>query len=57
MQVLHCRDAGFDCDAIVRGRTVEEVFDQVRPHAASVHGIELTRELEIQLRPLLRDEE
>lgn len=57
MQVLHCRDAGFDCDAIVRGRTAEEVFDQVRPHAVKVHGIELTRELEIQLRPLLRDEE
>lgn len=57
MKVLRCRDAGFDCDAQVRGETDEEIFGQVGPHAASEHGVEeLTPELQTQLQGLIREE-
>jgi predicted small metal-binding protein len=38
---LHCRDAGFDCDAVVHGDTVEDILAQVRPHAREVHRVEV----------------
>ncbi|MHB8506348.1 MAG: DUF1059 domain-containing protein [Acidimicrobiales bacterium] len=41
---------------IVRGETDEEIFAQVRPHAATVHGAEITPETEDQLRLLVHDE-
>jgi predicted small metal-binding protein len=40
-KILHCRDAGFDCDAVVQGDTIEDILAQVRPHAAEVHRVEL----------------
>lgn len=45
MKQLHCRDAGFDCDAVVEGRSVEEVMAQAGPHAKEVHGVEVTPEM------------
>lgn len=56
MKILHCRDAGFDCDAVVRGQTDEDIFAQVRPHAATAHQVAIGPDLEIQLRPLIHDE-
>ncbi|MDP9375972.1 MAG: DUF1059 domain-containing protein [Actinomycetota bacterium] len=56
MKVLHCRDAGFDCDAVVRGESREEIVAQVRPHAREVHGVEVTPQLENQLATLIREE-
>jgi predicted small metal-binding protein len=55
-KILHCRDAGFDCDAIVRGETVDEILTQVRPHAAQVHGVEVDPAMEAQLRTLVADD-
>ncbi len=54
-KILHCRDAGFDCDAVVQGASTEEILQQVRPHAEAVHGVQVTPELETQLVPLIRD--
>jgi predicted small metal-binding protein len=54
-KILHCRDAGFDCDAVVQGDTVEEVLSQVRPHAADVHGVNVDTGMEDQLKPLIAD--
>ncbi len=51
--ILHCRDAGFDCDAVVRGDTVDDVMAQVRPHAADVHHVQVDEAMEEQLRPLI----
>lgn len=51
--ILHCRDAGFDCDAVVRGDTVDDVMAQVRPHAADVHHVQVDEAMEEQLRPLV----
>lgn len=37
---LNCRDVGFDCDAIVRADTDEEIMAQTATHAREVHGLE-----------------
>lgn len=54
MKQLACRDAGFDCDAVVQADTDEEVMAQVRPHAQAAHGVEVTPEMERQLAGLVR---
>ncbi len=54
-KILHCRDAGFDCDAVVEGASTEEILQQVRPHAEAAHGVQVTPELETQLVPLIRE--
>ncbi len=55
MKELVCRDAGFDCDAVVQGGSTDEVMAQVAPHAKEVHGVEVTSELQAQLVGLVRD--
>ena len=42
MNQLHCRDAGFECDAVVSGDSVAEVMAQVSAHAETVHGVSVT---------------
>jgi len=37
---LNCRDVGFDCEAVVRADSDEEVMAQVVTHARAVHGVE-----------------
>jgi predicted small metal-binding protein len=36
---LHCRDVGFDCDAVVTADTDEEIVRQVAEHARGVHHL------------------
>lgn len=55
-KILHCRDAGFDCDAVVRGETSEEILAQVRPHAAEAHSTTVDQDMEHQLAGLIREE-
>ena len=55
MRELRCRDAGFDCDAVVRGESDEDVLSQTGPHAQQVHGVEVTPELQQQLAGLIHD--
>lgn len=52
---LYCRDAGFDCDAVVSGDNLEEILAQVRPHASDVHNVEVDSEMEAQLAALVKD--
>jgi predicted small metal-binding protein len=52
---LTCRDVGFDCDAVVRGETVDDVMAQAGPHAKEVHGVDVTPEMAGQIKTLLRD--
>lgn len=54
MKQLACKDAGFDCDAVVQADSDEEVMAQVRPHAQTAHGVEVTPEMEQQLTGLVR---
>ena len=52
---LKCRDAGFDCDAVVHGETVDDVMAQVGPHAKEAHGADVTPEMAGQLKTLVHD--
>ncbi len=37
---LNCSDVGFECDAVVRADSDEEIMAQVATHAREVHGLE-----------------
>ena len=39
-KILRCSDLGFDCDAVVRADSDEEVLQQAATHAREVHGFE-----------------
>ena len=55
MKELKCRDAGFDCDAVVRADTVDEVMAQTGTHAKEVHGVDVSPEMAGQIETLVRD--
>ena len=55
MKELICREIGFDCDAVVRGETVDDVMAQAGPHAKEVHGVDVTPEMAGQITTLVRD--
>ena len=57
MKTLHCRDAGFDCQAVIRANTEEEVLKQAAQHALEVHGVSVSQELAEQLKTLIKEEE
>jgi predicted small metal-binding protein len=57
MKTLHCRDAGFDCQAVIRANTEEEVLKEAAQHALEVHGVPVTQELAEQLKTLIIEEE
>ena len=52
---LRCRDVGFECDAVIRGDTMDEVMAQAGPHTREVHGVEVTPEMTGQIRGVVRD--
>jgi len=56
MKALYCRDAGFDCDAVVRAETEQEVLNQAAKHAKDVHGVNPTPQLAEDLTPLIVEE-
>ena len=55
MKELRCRDAGFDCDTVLRGDSNDEVMAQARAHAHEAHGVEVTPEMREQLTPLVQE--
>jgi predicted small metal-binding protein len=56
MKVIRCRDAGFDCDGVIRADTEEEVLQQAADHAQTDHNVTVTPEMAEQLRTLIQDE-
>ena len=56
MKTLHCSDAGFDCQAVVKAQTEEEVLKQAAEHARSVHGVTVTPEMAEQIKQLIKEE-
>lgn len=57
MKALKCRDAGFDCDAVMRAETEEEILRQAAEHAKAVHNLsEIPEQAVAQIRSLIRDE-
>ena len=57
MKTINCREAGFDCDYIVRGETEEEVMKNGAEHAMRDHGMkeeDITPEMKQKIRGLIR---
>lgn len=55
MKQLRCRDAGFDCEAVVEGETVQDVLAQAGPHAKEIHGVDVTPEMAQAIAAKVRD--
>jgi predicted small metal-binding protein len=56
-KVLHCRDLGFECEAVVRAASEDEILAQAAEHAQSVHNVgEITPELAEAVREAIREE-
>lgn len=56
-KVIHCRDAGVDCDFVVRGETEEELFRKALEHGREYHGMtEIPQDLKDKMRKLIREE-
>ncbi len=57
MKFLRCRDAGFDCDAVMRAETEAEVLQQAAEHARTVHNLsEISEQAVVQIRALIGDD-
>jgi predicted small metal-binding protein len=57
MKTVSCREAGFDCDHVVKGETEEEVMKNGAEHAMKVHGMkeeDMTPEMQQKIRGLIR---
>lgn len=57
MKTLHCCDAGFDCEGVIKASTEEDVLTQAAQHALQVHGVSVTSELAEQLKTLIKEED
>lgn len=58
MKTISCREAGFECDYIVKGQTEEEVINNAAEHAIKEHGVkseDITPEMKEKIRALVRD--
>jgi predicted small metal-binding protein len=56
-KVLYCKDVGFDCDYVTRGKDEQEILEAASVHAGQVHGLtELSPEVVEQVRTAIRDE-
>jgi predicted small metal-binding protein len=57
MKMLRCRDAGFDCDAVMRAETEADVLQQAAAHARTVHNLsEISEQAVVKIRALISDE-
>jgi predicted small metal-binding protein len=56
MKTLYCSDAGFDCKAVIREATDEEVLKQAAAHAQNVHGVSVTQEMAESIKRLIKEE-
>lgn len=53
-----CREAGFNCDYIVKGETDEEILNNSQQHAMSAHGMKVgtfTTQYKDKLKGLIKD--
>ena len=40
---LSCREAGYDCDFMIRSENEDELIEMVQEHAKSTHDTEMSR--------------
>ena len=46
--VVACKDTGADCDAVLRGDTMEEIQGKIAEHGKTVHGMDMATMPEVQ---------
>jgi predicted small metal-binding protein len=52
---LACRDAGVECEFLVRAETADEVMEVVGGHAVRIHGYkDIPAEMAAQIRSLIK---
>ena len=56
MKTLHCSDVGFDCKAVIKADTEEEILAQAAKHAQVVHRVTVTPEMAEQIKTKIKDE-
>jgi predicted small metal-binding protein len=55
-KIIHCRDAGFDCNGVIRAKTEEEALRLAAEHAKTVHGLkEVTPQIVEKIKSVMRD--
>jgi predicted small metal-binding protein len=55
-RVLHCADAGFECDETIEGESDDEVMSKAAEHAREAHGLtEIDGETGAKLRSLIHE--
>ena len=57
MKTLRCRDAGFDCDKEIHAPTEDAVLAQAADHAEKIHHVQVTPELAVQIRKLIKEQD
>jgi predicted small metal-binding protein len=56
-KVVNCKDAGVECDFVIRGETEQEILQQAADHARTAHNMsEIPPEVAQKLRGAIRDE-
>lgn len=57
MKILRCRDVGFDCTAVMRGETEEEILRKGAEHAKTVHNLsEISEQAVAKIRTLISED-
>jgi len=57
VKVIRCADAGFDCDAVFRSESEEELMAQVAVHAKEFHNVtEITDEVVQKVKSIIKVE-
>ena len=56
MKTIICREAGFDCDYVVKGESEEEIMKNAEEHAMKDHGMKAEEIAQIKgkIRGLIR---
>ena len=39
--VVHCKDTGADCDAVLRANTMDELQQKIAGHGKDAHGMDI----------------
>lgn len=57
MKTLRCGDVGFDCAAVMRAETEEEILKHAAEHAKTVHNLsEISEQAFEKIRAVISDE-
>ena len=56
-KVLKCADAGFECDAVFRSESEDDLLAQAGEHAMTVHGVkEITDDIVNMVKSNIKEE-